>query len=171
MMRGCAVGIDPGDRWVGVARASFESSLALPIGTLDRRSGDDAMLSALRSLLGGESITELVVGVPVRPDGREDEQAVRFRRFGESLAASLGATCIAQDERFSSAESQRTRDHAIALADAHADHKARALGRTSAQRRRRARERSHAQAAARILQRWLDARASAESRALADRDR
>ncbi len=162
MERGCAVGIDPGERWVGVARAAGGSSLALPIGTLDRRSGDEALLASLRSLLGGESVAALVVGVPLRPDGREDQQAAQFRRFGEALAASLGAICVAQDERFTSG--------ALHAAPAPAgSRKARAPGRTSVQRRRRERERSHAQAAAQILQRWLDARAGAESRALADR--
>ena len=115
-------------------------------------------------MLRGETVAELIVGVPLRPDGREDAQAQAFREFGESLAVSLGAVCIPQNERFSSeslsltAPIQRERG------------KARAAGRKSSQRARRERERSHAEAAARILQRWIDARDGAQARSLADAD-
>ncbi len=163
MAEGCAVGIDPGERWIGVARAAKGSSLALPLGTLDRRHGDEAVTAALRALLAGDHATTLVIGAPLRPDGTEDAQAVAFRRFGESLAASLGARCVAQDERFSSGQLfsdrllQQPRRQRVGG-------KARAAGRKSVQRQRRERERSHADAAAQILQRWLDARDHSRAR-------
>lgn len=165
MSSGCSVGIDPGERWIGVARAAHGSSLALPVGTIDRGAdGDREVVEALRDLLGHEEVSELVIGVPLRPDGREDEQAVLFREFGEAVAKRLGAVCIAQDERFSS-EAPVPVD---VPRDEEFKRKARARGRRSVQRRRRERERSHATAAARILQRWLDARDSQRARELAD---
>ncbi len=165
MVGGCVVGIDPGERWIGVARAASGSSLALPVGTLDRREGDRAVLDALKALLNHEDVSELIVGVPLRPDGREDEQATLFRQFGEALASSLGAVCIAQDERFSS-------ELATAVEPSRGSagrRKSRASGRKSVQRQLRERERSHASAAARILQRWLDTRDGERARDLVDR--
>lgn len=164
MSRGCAVGIDPGERWVGVARAGQGSNLALPVGTLDRSAGRSATISALRDLLGGESVSTLIIGVPLRGDGREDTQATAFREFGESLASALGATCVAQDERFSS---HFESDMEFAGA-ADRGRKARARGRKSVQRQRRERERSHAAAAARILQRWLDSEEGRQAQRRAD---
>ena len=161
---GCAVGIDPGERWVGVARAAKGSSLALPVGTLDRRAGDRATADALRSMLGSELVSELIVGVPLRPDGTEDVQAAAFREFGEALAASLGATCVPQDERFSSEVSTSLE----LRSKPGTGRKSRAQGRRSVQRQQRDRERSHAAAAARILQRWLDARDGQRARGTAD---
>ena len=107
-------------------------------------------------------VATLVVGVPVRPDGREDAQATSFREFGEWLAASIGAECAVQDERFSSdpIENSQTQNAN--------GRKARSAGRKSVRRQRRERERSHAEAAARILQRWLDARAGSLARAATD---
>ncbi len=157
---GCIIGIDPGERWIGVARAAPDTSLALPVGTLDRRQGDDLLVQMLHRLLGGEAVATLVVGVPLRPDGREDAQASAFRQFGESLATSIGAVCVPQDERFSS-------EPAVAPQSAPHGRKARASGRKSVQRQRRERERSHAAAAARILQRWIDIRDGAQARAAA----
>ncbi len=167
MVRGCAIGIDPGERWVGVARAARGSSLALPVGTIDRRAAGSAVDGALKRMLGDEAVSDLIIGVPLRPDGREDAQAVAFREFGEALAAALGATCVAQNERFSSEGSDAA---ALDLGRGSAGgRKARAQGRRSVQRQRRERERSHAAAAARILQRWLDSRDGARARELADR--
>ena len=165
MSSGCTVGIDPGERWIGVARAARDSSLALPVGTIDRGGkGDREVVDALKALLGQEEVSELVIGVPLRPDGREDEQAASFRRFGETLADRLGAVCIAQDERFTNVAPL----HIAVPSDAEPKGKSRARGRRSVQRRRRERERSHATAAAQILQRWLDARDSERARELAD---
>ena len=164
MSRGCAVGIDPGERWVGVARAGIGSTLALPVGTLDRSVGDGATAEALRSLLGDEQVSALVIGVPLRGDGREDAQATAFREFGEVLASALGATCVAQDERFSSHFDSDTGP----AANADRGRKARSPGRRSVRRQRRDRERSHATAAARILQRWLDSEEGRRAQARAD---
>ncbi len=161
---GCAVGIDPGERWVGVARAGLDSTLALPVGTLDRSAGDSATVQALRDLLGGEQVAALVVGVPFRGDGREDAQATAFRKFGEALASALGATCVAQDERFSSHFDSQIRLEGTT----DRDRKARSPGRRSVRRQRRDRERSHAAAAARILQRWLDSEEGRRAHARAD---
>jgi putative Holliday junction resolvase len=163
MSRGCIVGIDPGERWIGVARAAGGSSLALPVGIIDRRQNDRAAGEALRDLVGNEDISELVIGVPLTPDGQEDAQATSFKRLGETLAASVGAKCIAQDERFSSdavSADQLARGAGL-------DRKSRARGRRSVQRQKRERERSHATAAARILQRWLDLRDGERARDLA----
>ena len=154
MTQGCTIGIDPGERWVGVARAMRGSSLALPVGTVDRSL--NAVERDLRELLDHEQVARLVVGVPLRPDGREDEQATAFREFGESLARSLGAACESQDERFSS-ERALVSPETLARGTPSPGRKARSVGRRSPQRQRRERERSHATAAARILQRWLDA--------------
>ncbi|MCY3921319.1 MAG: RuvX/YqgF family protein [Chloroflexi bacterium] len=160
-MDGCAVGIDPGERWVGVARAALGSTLALPVGTLDRSAGDAATVQALRDLLGGEQVSALVIGVPFRVDGREDAQARAFREFGEELASALGARCVAQDERFSSHfDSQFSLEGTTDRG-----RKARSPGRRSVQRQRRDRERSHAAAAARILQRWLDSEEGSRAQA------
>ena len=165
MSRGCAVGIDPGARWIGVARAATGSDLALPVGTIDRSSGDSETARALRLMLGGEVVSALVIGVPLRPDGREDAQATAFRQFGETLADSLGAVCVAQNERFSSEPSTLSDNQR----DVGGGRKSRAQGRKSIQRQRRERERSHATAAARILQRWLDSREELRARDKADR--
>lgn len=155
MQRRCILGIDPGERWLGVARAAGDNRLAFPLGSIDLSEAQNDPAAAVRSLLDGEQVATLVVGVPARADGTEDEQAARFRRFGEQLAAQLGADCRAQSERHSSLD-----DPPIAPPPSQSGQsgrgKQRRRARTTPAERQRQRRESHARAAARILQRWLD---------------
>lgn len=143
MQRRCILGIDPGERWLGLARATAESRIAFPLGTIDLRAVNDDPISAIRALLEGDAVAEVVIGVPVRADGEADRQAARFRRLGVWLAAQFGAPWHEQSERHSSAETS-LRPRTVSRR------------RTSAETRRREQRDSHARAAARILQRWLD---------------
>ena len=147
--RRCILGIDPGERWLGVARAAGDNRLAFPLGSIDLSETRNDPAAAVRALLDGEQVAMLVVGVPARADGAEDAQAARFRRFGEQLAAQLGADCRAQSERHTSLD-----DAAVSPQPARGKQRRRVRP-TPAERQRRRRE-SHARAAARILQRWLD---------------
>ena len=157
MRRRCILGIDPGERWLGVARAAGDNRLAFPLGSIDLSDAAADPAAAVRGLLDGDEVTTVVVGVPVRADGAEDEQAARFRRFGEALAAQLGAECRPQSERHSSLD-----DAAPPAPPApHARGKQRRKQRPTPAQRRRERRESHARAAARILQRWLDAQPAA----------
>lgn len=153
MQRRCILGIDPGERWLGVARAAGGNRLAFPLGSIDLSEASADPADAVRRLLDGEQVATVVVGVPVRADGAEDAQAARFRRFGEHLAAQLGADCRPQSERHSSLDE---------IAPAPPTHgkqggKQRRKPRPTPAQRQRERRDSHARAAARILQRWLDA--------------
>lgn len=152
MQRRCILGIDPGERWLGVARAAGDNRLAFPLGSIDLSEAQNDAAGAVRGLLDGEDVATVVVGVPTRADGTEDEQAARFRRFGEQLAAQLGADCRAQSERHTSLD-----DAPIAQQFGPSGRgKQRRRARPTPAERQRQRRESHARAAARILQRWLD---------------
>lgn len=150
---GCIVAIDPGERWIGVARTAPGSDTALPVGTIDLRTSRDEGRSELARMLDGLRLARLVTGLPVRADGEEDEQARRFKAQGEALARHLGIPCCTQEERDTSAPAL--------LQERPRAGKARRPGARSKQRRRKEQPREHAQAAARILQRWLDQRRAA----------
>ena len=153
MQRRCILGIDPGERWIGVARAAGDNRLAFPLGSIDLSEAQNDPAAAVRGLLDGEDVATVVVGVPLRADGTEDDQAAQFRRFGEQLAAQLGAECRAQSERHSSLDDATIGQQLGQSARGKQRRRARP---TPAERERQRRE-SHARAAARILQRWLDA--------------
>ena len=148
---GRVLAIDPGERWIGLALSDDERRLGLPLTTIDRRAlpkgGATAIADQIRAALAPDRPNLVVVGVPHRPDGREDDQAAAFRALGERIAAALGLPLAIQSERHSNpGRGPLTRPSP-----------ARRPGAVSPARRRRERQNRHALAAATILQRWLDA--------------
>lgn len=147
------MGLDPGQRWVGVAISDDEGRLALPLATVDRRAEPDDGLGRIKTFAEAEGVTRLVIGIPLGPDGGEDDQAAGFRAYGDRIAAATGLPLEMQNERFSNP-----------LA-AVAPPTKRRRGRTSVAQHKGRREREHATAAANILQRWLDFRRTSSTRA------
>lgn len=147
---GRVLAIDPGERWIGLALSDDDRRLGLPLATIDRRSlpSNDAagIAGRIREIIAPDGPALIVIGVPHRPDGREDAQATAFRALGERIAAALDLPVAPQDERHSNAAQLLPPPLAGG----------RKPGAVSPARRKRERERRHANAAATILQRWLD---------------
>lgn len=136
------LGIDFGLRRIGLALSDASGTLASPLTTLVRKASDaDAVglvLDALPGLVSDDPVERIVVGLPRRLDGRDNEQTSLARAFAETLAERSGLPVALQDERLSSREAESR----LAL-------------RERDWRKRKAR--LDAAAAAVILQDWLDA--------------
>lgn len=133
-----ALGLDVGSRTIGVALTDEANIAAHPLTVLDRvgNSGDSVKIAALCVAHG---VTDVVVGLPYELSGRVGHRARRVRELGTALRAALGegVTLHEQDERFTTAEAERV----LLAADVS---------------RARRREVIDQQAAALILQAWLD---------------
>ena len=134
------LGLDAGERRVGVALSDELRLLASPVTVLDRRSGLAPVLDALSDLARREGATQLVVGLPLNADGSEGPQARRAHDFARVAARVIGLPVQMWDERLSTREAEEI---------------VRAQGRNL--RRVRARGELDAVAAASILQDYLDA--------------
>jgi putative Holliday junction resolvase len=139
------LGLDIGERRIGVAISDPEERLAVPLKTLPSR-GDTADVGAIADLARREGVEALVLGLPLSLDGSAGAQAQRVRGFGEALAEAVSQPVEYWDERFSSAEAERLLSQAGA---------ATSKGRGG---RRRAPVGQDALAAAIILQSFLDHR-------------
>jgi putative holliday junction resolvase len=98
------LGIDLGERRIGVAIADGPDVGARPLVTLKRGSTVDDDVSHLLPLIENNVITELVVGLPLEAGGAEGPQATVTRAWVDALAPRLGArvTITLRDERLSS---------------------------------------------------------------------
>jgi putative Holliday junction resolvase len=103
---GRVLGLDIGERWVGLAVSDPEWRFALPLRTLDRRAGD--VTDAIREVVRQDEVTLLVAGLPVSLSGEVGAQAEQTRAFARELAASLGLPVEFWDERLSSFQAQRS---------------------------------------------------------------
>jgi putative Holliday junction resolvase len=84
-----ALGIDFGERRIGLAISDPEGRLAVPLTTLERRT-DRVAVHQIADIARREGVERLVLGEPVGVDGRRGPEADRVRRFGAKLAEVTG---------------------------------------------------------------------------------
>lgn len=100
------IGLDIGEKRIGVAVSDPSGSVATPLTVLDaaRTMGDGRDLIRIISDYEAEG---LVVGLPLTMGGTEGPQATRARRVAERLSLLTNTRLIFCDERLSSAEASR----------------------------------------------------------------
>lgn len=91
--------LDVGDKRIGVAVSDPLGITAQSVETIDTR-GVQRDLDRVDALSKQYEVSRIVVGLPLRMDGGEGEQAQKVRAFSDALAA-RGYEIIFQDERFS----------------------------------------------------------------------
>ena len=94
------LGLDVGDKRIGIAISDLAGLTAAGLETLHRTNGaNDARLIA--ELAKKHSVVEIIIGLPANMDGTEGEQAQKVRSFGKKLARASGLPIIYADERLS----------------------------------------------------------------------
>ena len=96
------LGVDLGERRVGIALADGDGAPARPLITLRRSSRIDGDVEAIRALVRVHDVGELVVGLPLDTSGDEGPQAQLTRAWADALAADLRLPVTFRDERLTS---------------------------------------------------------------------
>lgn len=105
-----ALGIDFGERRIGLALSDPEGRYALPFKTLERET-DRRAIHRLAAIARQESVEQLVLGEPLGLDGQVGPNARRARRFGERLAEVTGLPVRFVDESLTTVEATARLDH------------------------------------------------------------
>jgi len=93
------LGLDVGERRVGIAISDPTGILARPLQTLVRGSREDDF-AAITAIVAEHDVGLVVVGQPLSQDGTEGLQARRIARYALALAARLSVPVVSWDERF-----------------------------------------------------------------------
>ena len=105
-----AVGIDLGERRIGVAISDATRTLARPLKTLNVSGANEAVdrVAAEVTQLASEddSVSTIVVGLPARLDGSPNEQTSRVIAFVAALKTKVSVPIVTVDERLSSVEAE-----------------------------------------------------------------
>lgn len=101
------LGIDPGERRIGLAISDELGITAQGLDTFDRRAGQDFLIF-VGDLVRTRGIEEIVVGDPVQLSGKRGEGSLRARAMAEELQRETGVPVRLWDERLSSEEARRT---------------------------------------------------------------
>jgi putative Holliday junction resolvase len=97
------LGLDIGDKRIGIAISDESSTLARPLKTLTRTSKIEDF-DKIKSVCLEYQIAKIVCGLPKTLRNEEGPQAQRVRRYADQLTASIGLPIEFWDERFSSVD-------------------------------------------------------------------
>lgn len=141
---GRILGIDFGERRVGLAISDPTATIAQPLPPLTRRPGKRPPVEAIARIAEQHEATGIVIGLPLTLEGEESEWTRTVRAFGERLAERTGLPVHYVDERLTSVRAERA---------------VRSLGLPKRERERK--DRVDTAAAMLLLQAYLDGRARA----------
>lgn len=123
-----SLGLDVGDKRIGVAMSDPSGTVASPL-TIIEREYDAADIEAIADIISRNDIGQVVVGLPLAADGGEGMQAEKVNRFTKKLQESIAIPVVFRDESFSTDSARKlmlqtkskkvrrnTRDDAIAAA-------------------------------------------------------
>ncbi|MEQ1575987.1 MAG: Holliday junction resolvase RuvX [Vicinamibacterales bacterium] len=107
------VGLDVGERRIGVAISDPTCTLARPVGTLTAAALDGAALEGVAAEIArlsaedeDDAVGSIVVGVPRRLDGTPNDMTARVEAFAARLKVRTSLDVILQDERLTSREAE-----------------------------------------------------------------
>jgi putative holliday junction resolvase len=144
------IGLDYGERRIGVALSDPTRTIASPHATLQRRAGKRPPWPELRRLIEEYEVTEAVVGLPLDLAGAESSWTEEVRGFGAEIERRFAIPVHWIDERMTSVMAEQA---------------VRGIGLKKSQREEK--QRIDAAAAALILRYHLDRR-TAENGAVDD---
>jgi putative Holliday junction resolvase len=130
------MGLDVGDKRIGVALSDPDKTLARSLRVVRRRS-QEADMALIATLVEEHEVERIIVGHPLRLDGSAGEQAARIESYAEKVHTALGIPVVLWDE---SCSTQMAREAMI----------------EAGRRRKERKERLDAVAAAVILQDYMD---------------
>jgi putative Holliday junction resolvase len=100
--------VDWGGKRFGIALSDPLRMIASPLTTLTRRPGKRAPVGPIAALVAEHEVAEIVVGLPLTPEGEEEDAAREARALGDALAARTGIPVHYLDERMTTAHALKS---------------------------------------------------------------
>lgn len=101
------LGLDLGEKTIGLALSDTSRSVATPMETL-RRSKFTADAEKIEKIVAEHGVGAIVIGLPLNMDGSDGPSSQSARAFGRNLAARGKAPIVFWDERLSTIAVTRT---------------------------------------------------------------
>lgn len=131
-----SLGIDYGERRIGIAVSDPTGTIATPVKTLPNKADS---LNVIKQIAADYSVSEIVLGLPLTMKGTDSEKTREVREFKEKLEKICSLPVIFEDERLSSRQASSS-----------------LLIMNTTRKQRREKSRVDQMAAALILQSYLD---------------
>lgn len=100
------LGIDYGNKRVGLAVADSEMKIATPLGVISNKS-DAYLIEEIKKVLQDKNISYIVVGMPLNLSGKETRQTMKVEDFVLRMRKETNIEIYFENEIFSSALAKR----------------------------------------------------------------
>jgi len=100
------LGIDYGERRIGLAISDPIGIIAQPLFTLDTQKTTD-VFSEIQKLIREKNVEQIIVGLPKNMDGTIGKKGKEVLEFAKNLSRQINVKVNLWDERLSSVESQK----------------------------------------------------------------
>lgn len=101
-----SLGLDIGDKRIGVALSDPNGILASPLTVISRR-GEDEDIEAIRDLVSRHRVGLVIVGLPRSLNGSLGHQAEKVKAFAQRLAERISVPLEYCDERLTTVFAER----------------------------------------------------------------
>jgi len=103
-----SLGLDVGDRRIGVALGDPQGILASPLTIIDGKSkSEESAIKAITDIVNRYQVEQIVVGLPLSMDGSLGKQAEKVQAFTRSLSRHSEVPLEFRDERLSTMSAKR----------------------------------------------------------------
>ena len=102
------LGIDYGERRIGLAISDPSGTISQPLPALTRRAGKRPPIAAIIQLTTEKEVAEIVIGLPLSLEGEETDWTGEVRGFGAKLAERSKLPVNYVDERMTSKRAEKT---------------------------------------------------------------
>ena len=106
--QGRLLGVDWGEKRIGIALSDESRSIAQPLTTLTRRTGKRFPMRDLLTLVAQHAVSGVVVGLPLEADGSDGESALAARALATDIGLMAALPVSLWDERMSTARALKT---------------------------------------------------------------
>jgi putative Holliday junction resolvase len=103
-----SLGLDIGDKRIGVALSDPDGILASPLTIINRRD-ESRDIEAIIDIISQQGVGRVIVGLPYSLDGSLGEQAEKVKAFTQKLASRLQVPLEYRDERLTTVMAGRLR--------------------------------------------------------------
>jgi putative Holliday junction resolvase len=97
--------VDYGTVRIGLAVSDPERKFAFPLTTYSRQ-GRKTDAAYFQELVKEQSVTQILIGLPIHLSGQEGQKAAEARAFGQWLSEVTGLPTVYWDERFTTVEAE-----------------------------------------------------------------
>ena len=104
------LGIDYGDRHIGLALSDPLLITAQPLGSYEPTGRDNVDRKYFQDLVAAHDVGEIVLGEPLRMDGSSGTRAEKTRAFAAWLEKAVGRPVALLDERLTTRQALKTLD-------------------------------------------------------------